>query len=72
MIDHRSTLTSDDARIQVRASIVAASNPRVRTRQCREAQRAAVAHMDGTWMNQMWWSMWIPRSSLGALVNIWG
>jgi putative membrane protein len=27
--------------------------------------------MDGTWMNQMWWAMWIPSITiLGALVAL--
>jgi len=33
-----------------------------------------MAHMDGAWMNQMWWAMWIPSVLiLGALlaVGIW-
>jgi putative membrane protein len=30
-----------------------------------------MAHMDGTWMNQMWWAMWIPSVLiLGALVAL--
>ena len=30
-----------------------------------------MAHMDGTWMNQMWWMMWIPSVLiLGALVAL--
>jgi uncharacterized membrane protein len=33
-----------------------------------------MGHMDGTWMNQTWWAMWIPSVLiLGALValSIW-
>lgn len=30
-----------------------------------------MAHMDGSWMNQMWWAMWIPSVLiLGALVGL--
>ncbi|MGH2635137.1 MAG: SHOCT domain-containing protein [Actinomycetota bacterium] len=30
-----------------------------------------MAHMDGTWMNQMWWAMWIPSVLiLGVLVAL--
>ena len=30
-----------------------------------------MAHMDGTWMNQMWWAMWIPSILiLGTLVML--
>jgi putative membrane protein len=30
-----------------------------------------MAHMDGMWMNQMWWAMWVPSIVLlGALVTL--